>query len=81
MMTDQQIAEIRERLNAATPGPWAWFLAGFPDSQLIAHAPTDIADLLAEVERLRGEVAERDRIITQTFPVLDLDDWGTASHP
>lgn len=29
------------------------------DAELIAHAPADIAALLAEVERLRAEVAER----------------------
>lgn len=28
------------------------------NGQFIAHAPTDIADLLAEVARLRGELAD-----------------------
>lgn len=78
-MTDERLAAIRARLDAATPGPWlikadqpypqricanddglvliaetftdpAWPPA---DADLIANAPTDLADLIAEVERLR----------------------------
>ena len=65
-----RIAEIRARLDAATPGPWlvrnGWVdlnnLHGdvIPvghndaDADLIAHAPADIAWLLDEVERLRN---------------------------
>lgn len=30
------------------------------DADLIEHAPDDLADLLAEVERLRKELAEKD---------------------
>jgi hypothetical protein len=52
-----RLAEIRARLDAATPGEWPFgemvrhLLP--PDADLIAHAPADIAWLLAEVERLR----------------------------
>ena len=102
-MTDEQLAEIRERLEKATPGPWVaksisrrcvmnhahgqgdcvydvinfydddheiysadgeTHIAGRfgyenggvvhkPDQTFIAHAPTDIAALLAEVDALR----------------------------
>lgn len=57
------IAEIRERLAAAAPGPWTWdddyerlltpkytvrgLLPNREDNELLAHAPTDIARLLA----------------------------------
>ncbi len=79
-MTDR-LSEIRERLEEATPGPWAQGMVGdrllpevdYPagfgfvqvtlqsddgaggvgDAAFIAHAPEDIAYLLAEVERLR----------------------------
>lgn len=84
-----RLAEIRARLDAATPGPWnvrtngSWLrpravvyrdsnqhannvdvcqLIGerreWADADLIAHAPADIAWLLDEVERLRGEDAD-----------------------
>ena len=100
-MTDEQLAEIEERLRAATPGPWqamrqgnqyietdylptakvvgasvvtglkrpwnphAYISFGMrattheearftdADADFIAHAPTDIAALIAEVKRLR----------------------------
>ncbi len=79
-MTPERLAEIRARLEAATPGPWAIYgtigfeyhvrtggttaavpTTGEPvadaalnrDAEFIAHAPTDIADLLAEVELLQ----------------------------
>ena len=72
---------IKQRLAAATPGPWhhgglgaintikgeaVFQIAGarsstnqwMPDTLLIANAPTDLAALIAEVERLRGEPAK-----------------------
>lgn len=56
-MTPADLAAIRARLEAATPGPWT--AKSFdPDDQFIAHAPSDIAALLAEVERLRRLVEE-----------------------
>lgn len=78
-MTDR-IAEIRARLDNATPGPWrthgrdgdhvvsladeyvvtsAWTPA---DSALIAHAPDDLAWLLAENELLRAALADEMRV-------------------
>ena len=74
-----RLAEIRARLDAATPGPWFHY-PGEPwvtnatdepriivatvsprmtgdNADLIAHAPADIAWLLAEVERLQKRVA------------------------
>lgn len=83
-MPQEQLDAIQERVDAATPGPWAvdsddpayiiypekggWDGlviahvaeqdgALFPvehNGSLIAHAPQDLADLLAEVERLRA---------------------------
>lgn len=75
---------IKDRLAAATPGPWTASpnvqphgvaavaevntvlvlssgpLYGSPaqDADLIANAPTDLAALVAEVERLRKSLAE-----------------------
>jgi hypothetical protein len=90
-MTDDELAAIDARLQAATPGPWevkshrfAKYLyidailappapdgqqvrivetdegCGPPspaDAELIAHAPTDLAALVAEVRRLQDERA------------------------
>lgn len=73
---------IKDRLKAATPGPWrashnskplnaaavaevntTFILPDTPmlssphkDADLIAHAPSDLAALVAEVERLRGAI-------------------------
>lgn len=72
-LTADQIAAIRARADAATPGPWphswdrpenAWAnLAA--DSAFIAHARTDILALLdalaessAEVKRLRNALTD-----------------------
>lgn len=88
-ITEERLDEIRERLDAATPGPWrpdndepgyviapddpsgwdGYLIASTVDhdgglfvqehnAELIAHAPQDLADLLAEVERLRDELAK-----------------------
>lgn len=96
-LPDTELDAIRERLSAATPGPWEAMCAdsghskfeldcsvitesmgdvicqmdslwrvtdneapeaktdGRHDAWFIAHAPTDVAALLAEVERLRAE--------------------------
>jgi hypothetical protein len=66
------LAPIKARLAAATPGPWREGLNGGSSGittedewrgmesmvhagrALIAHAPTDMAGLVAEVERLRA---------------------------
>ena len=92
-MTQEQLDAIQERLDAATPGPWAvdsddpayiiypekggWDGlviahvaeqdgALFPvehNGSLIANAPQDLADLLAEVERLRALIAVDDAMV------------------
>lgn len=69
-MDAKQLAEIKARCDAATPGPWyadgwaAWDdlentfveLSDFgADAKFIAHARTDIPALVAEVERLQNE--------------------------
>ena len=86
-MPQERLDAIQERVDAATPGPWAadsddpayiiypeqggWDGlviahvaeqdgALFPvehNGSLIAHAPQDLTDLLAEVERLRARPA------------------------
>ena len=62
-MDDARLAQIESRLAAATPGPWFAYrdgLAAFireADLTVIANAPTDLADLVAEVRRLRGNCA------------------------
>jgi hypothetical protein len=80
-MTEDELNEIRERLEDATPGPWKIDDGGVndhihsigpicgydfdslnfkniddPNVQFIAHASTDISNLLDEVERLREEI-------------------------
>ena len=94
------LAPIRARLEAATPGPWSEagsvpraivaahnadinllslytfgdgdgpyaVVASQDDAALIAHAPTDIAALLAEVERLQALV-----VGSVVVPVLPVD--------
>ncbi len=59
------LAPIKARLAAATPGPWSVAeIGGFQttglkeDDELIVNAPADLAALVAEVERLRAKVAE-----------------------
>jgi len=98
-MTEQELAEIRARLVAATPGPWEWKMMPrccslrhvcsrradgsvfcdvilekdqrdyigptIDDAQFIAHAPTDIAVLLAEVERLQAALTITDEKVEQ----------------
>lgn len=63
-MTDEQLAAIRARANAATPGPWTsyeknptdeYYASCFPaDEEFIGHSRDDVPALLDEVERLRA---------------------------
>jgi hypothetical protein len=82
VLRDEELAAIKKRVEAATPGPWAatgeYFCLAAPDAthvvcfghdyddygdvkgpdaEFIAHARTDVPALLAEVERLRAELA------------------------
>ncbi len=56
MMTDW-LAQIKARLEAATPGKWKWIYPNSTDLKqleadvnLIQNAPTDIANLLKAIE-------------------------------
>jgi len=49
---------IKARLDAATSGPWWTDDTAEMDAVLIAHAPGDLAALVAEVERLRERIAD-----------------------
>lgn len=60
-MTSEQLAEIRARSEAATPGPWGWeqvpSLALPPtDVDFVIHARTDIPALLDYIEELQAEM-------------------------
>jgi len=113
-MTPERIAEIRARLEAATPGPWLevsdlpmYAIAGpgryrvvatpnqnshryarpgetidtgignAMDAAFIAAAPTDVADLLAEVERLTAQIARVEAVCKQREP----EEWDTSGEP
>lgn len=52
------IEQIEARFAAVTPGPWEVIPYSRPNAEFIAHAPADIAALIAEVRRLRGEVED-----------------------
>ena len=59
-MDAERIAEIRERCDKASEGPWvecSLVVHGLRpcDAKFIAHSRQDVPDLLAEVERLRAE--------------------------
>jgi hypothetical protein len=83
-LSQEELHSIRQRLKAATPGPWCHregfietagnpgvllgvtlqrsevgldTLPGQANAEFIAHAPTDVARLLGEVERLQDELA------------------------
>ena len=94
-MSTIDLEPIKERLAAATPGPWrvwtdpdptkvratavetAWchgdiegdtelitdYLPTDADAEMIAHAPSDLAALVAEVEQLREQVEAVKKII------------------
>ena len=59
-MTEDQIAEMRKRCEAATPCS-EWPITGItacgcPDCSFNAHARTDLPVCLDEIERLRREI-------------------------
>lgn len=71
-MSDSRLAAIQARLAAATPGPWTAAVDAliespfgdvggmdrYVDAVLAAHAPADLAYLLAELARLRAGLRE-----------------------
>lgn len=112
-MTPERLAEIRDRLRAATSGPWKmcdaregactcgliWALPadavvaiadsaghselkeGFTDEQarkngeFIAHAPEDIADLLAAIDALTGKPVEAPTVPPAPVDATDGEEW------
>jgi len=66
-MSDR-IQEIRGRLDGITDERQD--IVGHGNATFIAHAPADIAYLLAEVERLRAELAEAQEAIRKDGRVL-----------
>lgn len=86
-MTDEQLAEIRARCEAATPGPWiregavisslrgVWYAlktsADRADLSLMFHACEDIPALLAEVERLMEDVDALHRECARLYEIED----------
>jgi predicted metal-dependent phosphoesterase TrpH len=122
-LSRERLAAIRERLAAATPGPWeashrhvhgtasddemaglGWEIVGPPepmnrgqfrraaDAALIANAPQDLADLLAERDALEAQVAALREALAEAHssaaraPIEDLvhvrvdegESWQTA---
>lgn len=93
-MTQEQLDAIRERVDASS-APWmpakpdevyraedgkqvAWNLDP-EDVDLIAHAPDDLADLLAEVERLRALLTVDDAMVERAARVLYLREIAWSS--
>jgi ubiquinone biosynthesis protein UbiJ len=58
----ERLDEIKQRMADASPGPWHVKTANFgdakTDAEFIAHAPADLAWAIAEIERLKREMAE-----------------------
>jgi len=71
-MTKNDLEEIEDRCNEASPGPWlhgngVWFsdsmkhainIDNVPNTEFIAHARQDIPDLIAEIRRLQAKEIE-----------------------
>ena len=67
-MTTLDLEPIKERLAAATKMPASGVKLPDDDWQtFVNHAPSDLAALLAEVERLRGQI-EGLRAIVDSYP-------------
>jgi len=72
-MSPDYLAEIAARAEAVTDGPWGPHL-GVTTNVFIAHARADVPALLAEVERLRAELAARPtraEVLRETAPEMD----------
>lgn len=105
-LTPEHLAEIKARLEAATPGPWfvssddgctvsyacvalARMSGSHPvdaaNAALIAHAPTDIAALLAALAERDAEVARLrnlllDEGLCPDCGAFDPNMWGPYGH-
>lgn len=84
-MTDEQLQEIRARLEGATPRPWVAeglscnYLNVDADTRFVAYAPTDIAALLDEVDQLKAYIREITTTKCTNKPVLDAGPyWGNS---
>ena len=98
-MTQERLAEIRERVEKRTPGTWQWSdcdeliaqdgddfasviygsISWPEDRDLIANAPQDLADLLAEVKRLRALLTVDDAMVERAARVLYLREIAWSS--
>lgn len=109
-MTQEQLNAIQERVDAATPGPWAvdsddpayiiypekggWdglviahvaeqdgaLLPVEHNGALIANAPQDLTDLLAEVKRLRALTTVDDAMVERAARALYLREISWSSE-
>lgn len=76
-LTDVDLAAIRERCDAAAPGPWELVAADWTitphraDYVFIAAARTDVPRLLAEVERLQSEVTRWRGLLREAADEID----------
>ncbi len=72
LLTDEELAAIEARADAATPGvgfsqSWTW-----GDAVFVAYARTDIPRLVAEVRRLRETVRWLRGALREIDDMLDL---------
>lgn len=66
---------------------WGGHIAAYverADAELIAHAPTDLADLLADLEAAEARAAEAERRLAELTKLLDevgpVTDWYVSLH-
>jgi len=88
-ITPALLSDLRQKAEAATPGPWKWknengsFSVEGPirknryyDSNYIAAAnPAVVLALVAEVERLRGTQDELAETLSDVLRHTDLSGW------
>ena len=67
-----------EVITVGQEGPIAWGI-DIDSAALIAHAPQDLADLLAEVERLRALLTVDDAMVERAARVLYLREIAWSS--
>ena len=91
MISAEQLQEIKARCDAATPEPWALgefmihrgeelicHIDNYKKSDMVftCHARTDIPSLIAEVERLQGELTKADAQIDELeMEKQDAESW------